>query len=148
MDKARFLLLSTAIIVFTLPFGCGGGGGGNGGSSPSPTPTPLPTATPTPVPTATPTPQPVIAIAVTPTSATVDISQPLPFAAQVSGTTDTSVIWSVQEAAGGSITAEGVYTAPAIAGTYHLLATSHADASKVAVVAVRVRAASGNVTVN
>jgi hypothetical protein len=59
------------------------------------------------------------------------------FAASVTGTTNTAVTYSVQEgAAGGSITAGGVYTAPLSAGTYHVAATSVADSTKSATVSV------------
>ena len=52
------------------------------------------------------------------------------FSAAVSGTTDMSVVWSVLEgASGGSIDAAGRYTAPATAGTYHVVAQSHAAAN-------------------
>ena len=44
------------------------------------------------------------------------------FAAQVTGTADTTVRWSVDEADGGTIDAAGVYTAPAIEGTFHVTA--------------------------
>jgi Galactose oxidase, central domain len=48
--------------------------------------------------------------------------------AQGDGTTNLDVTWSVQEgAAGGSITAAGVYTAPSLPGTYHVVATSVVD---------------------
>src|ERR1041384_8281864 len=54
-----------------------------------------------------------------------------PFAAQVSGTSFTSVAWTVQEGSpGGAVTDGGVYTAPGLAGTYHVVATSVADVSK------------------
>ena len=47
---------------------------------------------------------------------------------QGDGTTNFDVTWSVQEGpAGGSITAAGVYTAPASVGTYHVIATSVAN---------------------
>ena len=50
-----------------------------------------------------------------------------------------AVTWSVQEGApGGSVTAAGVYTAPGTAGTYHLVATSQADATKSATATVTV----------
>jgi hypothetical protein len=63
------------------------------------------------------------------------------FTASVTGSTDTGVVWSVQEgAAGGSVTAAGVYQAPPAAGTYHVVAASHADASKVQVATVTVTA--------
>lgn len=40
------------------------------------------------------------------------------------------VNWSVEEAGGGSVDANGVYTAPAAAGTYHVVASSKADVTK------------------
>lgn len=89
-----------------------------------------------------------VAVAVSPGTATVDISRQVAFVPQVGGAADTSVTWSVQEDTGGTITAEGLYTAPSISGTYHIRATSNSDTSKVVVVEVRVRAATGTVTVN
>jgi hypothetical protein len=50
------------------------------------------------------------------------------FEAVVTGRTDVSVTWSVQEGAdAGSISAEGAYTAPDTTGVFHVIATSHAD---------------------
>jgi hypothetical protein len=46
------------------------------------------------------------------------------FSAQVTGTSDTSVVWSVAEAGGGMVDAAGLYTAPAIEGTFHVRADS------------------------
>jgi len=61
------------------------------------------------------------------------------FTATVTGSSNTSVTWSVQEgASGGSITNAGLYNAPANAGTFHVLATSQADATKVATATVTV----------
>ncbi len=61
----------------------------------------------------------------------------LNFTANVTGTTDTTVMWSVNQIVGGNsavgmITAEGVYTAPAdVPGVpIAVTATSHADATK------------------
>lgn len=71
------------------------------------------------------------------------------FAASVTGSTNTTVMWSVQEGAvGGSIDASGRYTAPsAVAGgrgTFHVIATSQADPSKSALAAVEVVAPAYN----
>ena len=50
------------------------------------------------------------------------------FTATVVATGDTTMTWSIFEGAiGGTITAGGVYTASATAGTYHVVATSVAD---------------------
>ena len=52
---------------------------------------------------------------------------------------DTACTWSIQEgAAGGSITSAGQYTAPGTTGTYHVIATAHADSSKTATATVTV----------
>jgi hypothetical protein len=48
------------------------------------------------------------------------------------------VTWSVQEAGGGTVSAAGVYTAPATTGTYHVVATSVADTTKNATATVTV----------
>ncbi len=61
------------------------------------------------------------------------------FTAVVAATGDTQVTWSIQEgAAGGTITSAGVYTAPAVSGTYHVVATSVADPTKSGVAIVTV----------
>jgi WD40 repeat protein len=53
------------------------------------------------------------------------------FSATVNTSLNTGVMWSVQEAAGGTITASGQYTAPnATAGSFHVVATSVQDPSK------------------
>jgi hypothetical protein len=68
------------------------------------------------------------------------------FSAAVSGTTDTNVIWSIQEGApGGTITSSGVYTAPSTPGTYHVIATSDADQSQSAIATVIVGPGAGQV---
>jgi len=67
----------------------------------------------------------------------------------VSNATDQSVSWSVSEGAtGGTITTAGAYTAPAAAGTYHVVATSVADSSATATATVTVQSGSGVVIVN
>ncbi|WP_049760102.1 glycosyl hydrolase family 28-related protein [Anaeromyxobacter dehalogenans] len=86
----------------------------------------------------TPAPAPV-AVAIGPSSAAVTAGGSAQFTATVSGSTNTAVTWSVQEgAAGGTVTASGLYTAPATAGTYHVVATSAADPSRSAAAAVTV----------
>jgi len=49
------------------------------------------------------------------------------FEAEVSGTADKSVIWSVQDAEGGKIDQNGLYQAPSKSETYEIVATSNAD---------------------
>ncbi len=59
------------------------------------------------------------------------------FTAAVTGTVVRDVTWSIEEgAAGGTITADGVYTAPASGGPFHITARSVADPSKAATAAV------------
>ncbi len=88
--------------------------------------------------TVTALPPPVI-VTITPSPAAADSCGTVTFSATVTGTSNTSVTWSVQEGtAGGTITSAGVYTAPSNAGTYHVAATSAADTSKSAVATVTV----------
>jgi hypothetical protein len=71
-----------------------------------------------------------VGVTVSPSGAPVDVCGTQTFTATVVGTTNTAVTWSVQEgASGGTITAAGVYTAPSTPGTYHVVATSQADAT-------------------
>jgi len=71
-----------------------------------------------------------ISVAVTPIIAHLAPHATTQFSAQITGSSDNAVAWSVQEgAAGGTISAAGLYTAPATAGSYHVIAKSHADAS-------------------
>src|SRR5262245_48631295 len=63
-------------------------------------------------------------VSVMPPTAMLNPGQTQTFVATVSDTADQAVVWSVMEAAGGSITGGGVYTAPTAPGTYHVLAIS------------------------
>jgi hypothetical protein len=96
-----------------------------------------PSVTVTSTVTVTPPPPAAVTVAVTPASGAVDACRTLAFTASVSGTADGAVTWSVQEgSAGGTVTSGGVYTAPASAGTYHVVATSRAAPASSAAVAV------------
>lgn len=98
--------------------GCGGGGAGS--------------VTPPPPP------PPPILVVVTPDLSSVLLGGTVSFTSTVSNTTDTAVLWSVNQLPGGSaqvgtITADGIYTAPAElppGGVVQVTATSHADKSK------------------
>lgn len=106
--------------LLALAAGCGGGGGGG-----------------TPV-----------SLLLTPGVARVFPGDSQPFVAQVQGAADTRVTWSIDEgAAGGSVTSAGLYTAPLVAGTYHLVATSVADPSKQARIAVTVAVSTATGTI-
>ena len=72
----------------------------------------------------------VVAIQASPSNAQVAPRGAVAFAASVTGTVDTSVIWQVVEAGGGSVDTSGRYTAPAAVGTYHVIVTSRADPTK------------------
>jgi len=61
------------------------------------------------------------------------------FSAQVTGTADTTVAWTVAEADGGTVDATGLYTAPAIDGTFHVRAASSASGSSNGTSLVRVK---------
>ncbi len=78
-----------------------------------------------------------VAVFLSPTSATVAPNGTQAFTATVTGTTNSAVNWTVAEDGGGTFTS-GVYTAPATAGTYHLVATSAADPSKSATATITV----------
>ena len=78
------------------------------------------------------------AVSITPTTASLITGATKSFTATVTNSTNTSVTWSVVEAAGGSVTQSGVYTAPATTGTYHVRATSAADSTRYATATVTV----------
>jgi hypothetical protein len=110
-----------AIVLLAMgacTLGCGGGGAG------SVTP---PSSSP-----------PSITVSVTPATGTALLGETVNFTATVSSCSDTTVTWSVNGISGGSaqvgsISADGVYTAPAdlpAGGTVQVTATSHADSSK------------------
>ena len=74
---------------------------------------------------------PPVSVMVSPATSTVFLGATQAFTANVGGTINTAATWTVQEgAAGGSITNLGVYTAPQVVGTYHVIATSVADSTK------------------
>lgn len=80
-----------------------------------------------------------VQIGVSPSNTTLNMNATQAFSASVTGSSNTAVTWTVVEADGGSITAGGLYTAPAKLGTFHVKATSQADAS---------RSAQATITVN
>ncbi|MBR3570741.1 MAG: hypothetical protein IKN96_08125 [Oscillibacter sp.] len=68
-----------------------------------------------------------VSLSVTPEFARVSRRGQLHFQAEVSGTEDKTVVWSVKEENGGAIDRNGLYQAPEQAGTYEILAVSGAD---------------------
>ena len=82
-------------------------------------------------------------VAISPNGVTLDQGGTQIFAATVKGSSNTAVNWSIQEGpSGGNITTAGLYTAPTVAGTYHVIATSQADSTKTAVATIVVPAVS------
>lgn len=68
-----------------------------------------------------------VRVSVSPKAASIQAGATLELDASVTGTAVTTVTWSVEEGqAGGAVTAAGTYTAPANAGTYHLVVRSTA----------------------
>lgn len=66
------------------------------------------------------------------------------FAADVTGTADTGVTWSIPEGGGcGSVSTSGDYTAPPGSATCHVVATSHADPGSQASATINVRPSTG-----
>ncbi len=94
---------STALLLLAAClFGCGGAG----------TPPPPP---------------PVVTVTVVGPSAPLNTGASFTFTATVHNAQSNAVNWSVVEPGGGSITADGVYTAPTTPGTYTVKATSQSD---------------------
>ncbi len=82
-----------------------------------------------------------IQVSLSPFTASLNQGETRSFTATVTGTSNTAVNWAVVEgAAGGSITNTGAYTAPNTSGTFHVIATSQADAAKAARATVNVAA--------
>jgi len=114
--RLRDVLASLGVL---LVFSCGGGGGGGGGNP--------------------------VSISVNPNPASLAPNANQTFTATVTNATNSAVTWSVVEANGGTVTQNGVYTAPALAGTYHVKATSVQDATRSSTATVNVHVV---VTVN
>jgi hypothetical protein len=88
-----------------------------------------------------------VAVSINPATAAIAVGASQPFTCTVTGSADSACSWSVKEgSSGGSVTSDGVYTAPAVAGTYHVIATSSADPSKAASATVTVREDSPGIT--
>ncbi len=88
-------------------------------------------------------PSSAVSVSLNQTSVSIAISTTAQFTATVQNTTNTAVTWSVDGVAGGNssegtISASGLYTAPAQAGTHTVTATSVADSTKSAKASVAV----------
>ena len=96
-------------ILIVVLAACMAGCAGNGGSGPPPNPN--------------------VTVTVSGASTLLNAGAARTFTATVSGTSNTAVTWSVVENGGGSITQAGIYTAPAVSGTYTVKATSQANSN-------------------
>lgn len=70
-----------------------------------------------------------VSMTLTPEFSRVSRRGSLRFEAEVEGSEDKGVLWSVKEESGGVIDHNGVYQAPELAGTYEIVATARADES-------------------
>ena len=85
-----------------------------------------------------------VAVAISPQTVTVEANAQTAFSATVTGTQNTAVTWTVEEGStGGTVTADGLYTAPGTGGVYHLTVTSQSDATRSDTATVKVNAPAG-----
>src|SRR5690348_10471900 len=93
-----------------------------------------------------------ISISISPSTASVQTGQTKQFTANLTGSTNTGVSWSVVGgSANGSISASGLYTAPDTVpsgGTVTVSATAQADATKIATATVTVTSPAISVSVS
>jgi fibronectin type 3 domain-containing protein len=97
------------------------------------------------------TPVSSVVISISPLRAAVTTTQPQTFSATVTGSTNTSVTWSVDAILNGNttvgtISASGTYTPPSTAGTHTISATSVADITKSASASIAVTDLTGVTT--
>jgi hypothetical protein len=85
-------------------------------------------------------PAPQVAVQIAPPSGGLAIfaTAKAQFSATVTGSTNPIVNWSVAESGDGTIDATGMYTAPAAAGIFHVVAMAQADTTKTASLAATV----------
>jgi hypothetical protein len=81
---------------------------------------------------------PNISVSINPSMASVQTGHQQQFTASVSGSNNQNVVWSITESTGGTITSGGLYTAPASAGIFHILAVAEIDSTKSATATVTV----------
>ena len=77
-----------------------------------------------------PLPPQTVSVSLSPSGASLWTGGTQAFTATVTGTPNTAVTWSVVEASGGTINTAGLYTAPSVPGSFHVKATSVADATQ------------------
>jgi len=85
-----------------------------------------------------PEPTPLVEVSITPATAAVARQATFQFLSSVNNSSNTAVTWKVLHSNGGTIDANGLYTAPNNSGTFQVVATSVADKSKFATATVTV----------
>jgi len=90
---------------------------------------------------------PPVTVTIAPANVSMSVQATQTFTAIVTGTTNQAVTWQLEESWGGTLTANGVYTAPMIAGTYHIIATSVFNPNDSATVTVNVTAGGASWTI-
>ena len=95
----------------------------------------------------------VFSFAITPTNATIAEGGTQQFTATIQGLSNTGVTWSVDNVVGGNattgtISATGLYTAPAQSGTHTIYATSMADTAAIVMTPVNISAPLGPVVIS
>jgi hypothetical protein len=85
-------------------------------------------------------------ITISPTAATLSPGGAQAFTAVASGFANTGVTWAIQETGGGVINGAGFYSAPTVAGFYHVVATSIEDTTITASATVTVTTSSSRFT--
>ena len=118
MFRPRLLAIGLALVL-TLS-ACGGGGGGDGGGPHQPPPG-----------------QGQVQVSLTPAEIDLAPSASFQFTFSITGTNNVQTEWA---ATGGTISATGMFTAPATEGDYRVTLTSVADRSRTATATVHVRA--------
>lgn len=83
-------------------------------------------------------------ITVTPSTAVVSYGGSFQFNASITGSPGSTVQWAMQESGDvGTVASDGRYTAPSVAGTYHVVARSSTNASLTSVATITVRTPQG-----
>jgi len=79
-----------------------------------------------------------VAMSVSPAAGDLEPGSTQQFTATVTGSVNHNVAWNLKEGTAGSITNDGLYTAPAAPGIFHLVASSAADSALSVTVAITV----------
>src|SRR5512147_47528 len=122
--RSPVLLSSLLVLVIFQALGCSGGVGASAGSASGGN----------------------RALVVSPGESSVPVRRSITFTATRDGAPAT-VRWSVQEPGGGQIDDSGAYVAPAVPGTFHVLATDASDPTTTASATVTVTASPVQVAV-